>query len=58
MGSMDFKMATTISGTSQEQERVEEEACDTAVPIVGNTHMTFVEKAMVEQTTKLPKPHQ
>jgi hypothetical protein len=58
MGNMDFKVATTISGTSQEQERVEEEAGDMTMPIAGNARMTFVEKAMAKQTTKLPKPHQ
>jgi hypothetical protein len=58
MGNMDFKAATKISGTSQEQEKVEEEASDTAMPMASNAHMTFVKEAMAEQTTKLPKPHQ
>jgi hypothetical protein len=55
---MDFKTTTTISRTPQKQKRVEEEASDMAMPTAGNACMTFVKKAMAEQTTKLPKPHQ
>jgi hypothetical protein len=54
----DFKAATTTYGTPREQKKVEEEGSDMTMPTLGNAHMTFVEKAMAEQTTKLPKPHQ
>jgi hypothetical protein len=51
------------SGTTREQKRVKEEeeekeASDTVMLASGSARMTILKKAKVEQTTKLPKPHQ